>query len=351
MLLLSPDINCFCGINGSGKTNLLDSIYYLSFTRSFFSSSDQILIQNEMNWFSIEGKYDRDNLEEIVRISYIKGEKKSLKVNNEEMKRFSDHIGNYPLVMISPGDIMLIHESGEERRKFMDGMISQTDRFYLNQLLSYNRTLEQRNKLLKDMAEQGRMDDTLLESYNELLIGFGTYIHKKRTEFLAEFIPVFRDSYVGMSSSNEIVDIHYESELNHREFSILMRDTATADFHAGRTTKGIHRDDLEFRIDNQPLKKYGSQGQQKSFVTSLKLAQYSILKKHTQTLPLLLLDDLFEKLDSIRLERLIKMISENQFGQLFITDTHLDRLQSLLSGIKNKKVSYFITEYGNISEI
>lgn len=350
-LSFNPQVNCLTGKNGSGKTNLLDAIYYLSFTRSFFHTPDQQIIQHEAGYLRVEGIYKRNELEEKVVIALQKGEKKSLKVNNNEVRKFADHIGQYPLVMITPNDIMLIHEGSEERRKFLDGMIAQTDKVYLNNLLAYNRTLEQRNRQLKVFAENGAFDETLLASYNEQLIRYGEALHIKRSSFLQEFIPVFRSYYQTISSSTELVNLIYESELNNNSLTHLLQQFEANDLAAQRTTKGIHKDDLLFEINAFPLKKYGSQGQQKSFIIALKLAQFSYLNQHMGIKPLLLLDDIFEKLDGERLKKLLSMIAHDDFGQIFITDTDLERLQLIFSLMPGVGVKYFSVNQGTIHEL
>ncbi|MES2779068.1 MAG: DNA replication/repair protein RecF [Bacteroidota bacterium] len=349
---LCPQVNCFVGKNGAGKTNVLDAIYYLSFTKSFLNNSDQQHIQqNSTDYFFIEGAFIRNELAESVRITVQRGAKKSVQVNNNEHKKLSDHIGLYPLVMIAPNDIMLIHEGSEERRKFLDGFISQFDKIYLADLLSYNRVLEQRNRQLKLFAEQQYMDVTLLQTYNEQLIRYGTSIYLKRTEFMEQFIPVFRSFYTIISNGNETVDLQYETDVQTQSMDELLRSTEHNDLAAQRTTKGIHKDELIFTLNGQPLKKFGSQGQQKSFIISLKLAQYDYLKQKTLVKPLLLLDDIFEKLDEHRLNTLLNMISHGDFGQLFITDTHLQRLQDVFHTMPQVTVKYFVVDNGSINEI
>ena len=347
----SPQVNCFVGSNGVGKTNLLDAIYYLSFTKSFFNTIDQQNIVHGHDFFSIEGNFTKGEIDEKVRIVVQRGEKKSVKLNNNEYRKFSDHIGSYPAVIITPNDTMLIHEGGEERRKFLDGMISQMDKIYLNDLLMYNRVLENRNKQLKLFAEMQTFNITLLESLNEQLIRFGNSIYEKRKHFLDSFIPVFRKYYQDISSSNETVDLIYESHLHETSFEKLINENENADLTAQRTTKGIHKDEMEFMIGGFPLKKFGSQGQQKSFIISLKLAQYEYLKEKTGIKPLLLLDDIFEKLDELRLNKLLAMIAHDAFGQIFITDTHYDRLKTVFNGMKAVQVKYFSVQNGLINEI
>lgn len=347
---LCTQVNCFVGKNGAGKTNLLDALYYLSFTKSFFNTIDHQNIQHGEDYFSIQAKYTKNNLDEEVLLVYLKG-KKTLKLNNNDVKKFSDHIGSYPLVMITPNDMALLHEGSEERRKFLDGIISQTDKLYLSDLLAYNRILEQRNKQLKQFAENSYLDETLLETYNAQLVKHGKEVHEKRTLFLAQFIPVFNLYYEKISASNETVSITYESDLSKHDFEKLLLQYLSVDIAAQRTNKGIHKDELDFRINQFGLKKFGSQGQQKSFIIALKLAQYEYLKQRTGIKPLLLLDDIFEKLDQTRLNTLLQMIAQDEFGQIFITDTHLARLQEVFDELPTVDIKYFLVDAGNITEI
>jgi DNA replication and repair protein RecF len=346
---LLPQVNCFVGKNGAGKTNLLDAIYYLSFTKSFFGTQDQQHVMAGTDDMRIEGTYYRNSMEEEVEMIWQKG-KKHIKVNNNDVKRFSEHIGNYPLVMIAPNDIMLIYEGSEDRRKFLDGMIAQTDKLYLTHLLTYNRSLEQRNRLLKNYAEGGMLDPLLLESYNEQLIQSGTLVYDTRKQFLLAYTPVFQQFYERISEAAEPVSITYTSDLHHYTFADLLQYTESQDLSAARTTKGIHKDDIEFTIGNYPLRKRGSQGQQKSFIIALKLAQYDYLKQATQNKPLLLLDDIFEKLDGQRLHLLLSMIANDVFGQICISDTHLDRLHQVFQPMQ-VPVKYFMIDKGIIHEI
>jgi DNA replication and repair protein RecF len=349
---LCAEVNCFTGNNGAGKTNILDAIHYLSFTKSAFNPTDQQHIRNgEGDFFFMEGKFNRNGLDESVRIAFQKGRKKSVKVNNNEHPRIAEHIGLYPLVMIAPNDIMLIHEGSEERRRFMDSFIAQLDKVYLTDLMNYNRVLEQRNKQLRIFAESGTTDVLLLQTYNEQLIRLGTSIHLKRVDFLTQFIPVFGKLYEVISGASESVDLVYESALNQIPFSDLLLQSERNDLAAQRTTQGIHKDELVFTINQNPLRKFGSQGQQKSFIIALKLAQYQYLKQKTGIKPLLLLDDIFEKLDENRLKTLLAMIAQGDFGQLFITDTHLHRLQEVFTGMPLVQVKYFHVDAGSIAEL
>jgi DNA replication and repair protein RecF len=349
---LCRGVNCFTGNNGAGKTNLLDAVYYLSFTKSFLNGSDQQhILQNGADYFFIEAEFDRNGLSENVRIAVQRGRKKTVHLNNNEHNKLSDHIGLYPLVMIAPNDILLIQEGSEERRKFMDGFLSQFDKEYLTDLLSYNRVLEQRNKQLKEYAQQGYIDKVLLQTYNEQLIRYGIPIYLKRNQFMESFVPVFRNFYQILSGGNEEVNVVYETDLHDHHLDALLRNSERNDFAAQRTTKGIHKDELLFTIRNYPLKRYGSQGQQKSFIIALKLAQYAYLNQQTGIKPLLLLDDIFEKLDEHRLNTLLQMIAQGDFGQIWITDTHLPRLKEVFERMPQVPVKYFSVDNGNINEI
>lgn len=349
---LCPEVNCFVGNNGAGKTNILDAIYYLAFTKSYFGSNDaQQIKQGETDYFFIESQIEKENLSEQVSIAYKQGAKKTVKVNNNEHVKLGDHIGLYPLVMIAPNDILLILEGSEERRKFIDGFIAQGDKAYLFQLLAYNRILDQRNKQLKKFAEHGYTDLVLLQTYNEQLEQYGTFIYQKRAAFTTEFVPVFQKYYQLLSGGNETVSIAYQSDLEATTFANLLQQQHPIDLASQRTTKGIHKDDWIFYIKGQLLKKMGSQGQQKSFIIALKLAQYDYLKHQTKLKPLLLLDDIFEKLDAQRLQTLLSMIAHHDFGQLFITDTHLNRLQEVFNSMPQVMVKYFNVQQGTITDI
>lgn len=347
---LSGQVNCFVGRNGAGKTNVLDAVYYLSFTKSYFNAVDAQNVKHGTDFFSVQAKYDRNNLDEEALLVLYRG-KKTLKLNNNEVKKFSEHIGQYPLVIITPNDIMLLHEGSEERRRFIDGIISQVDKVYLSDLLLYNRTVEQRNKQLRLFAEGNYYDNDLLESYNQLLDKHGTPLFVKREAFLKHYIPIVNGFYQLISEQQEEVNIIYQSDLLLNGFTQLLEQSALNDRSAQRTTKGVHKDELEFTINGFPLKKMGSQGQQKSFIIALKLAQYEYLKQQTTVKPLLLLDDIFEKLDEHRLKALLLMIANDDFGQILITDTHYERVQQVFSSINQVEVKYFMVDNGTINEI
>lgn len=346
----SKQVNCFVGKNGAGKTNVLDAVYYLSFTKSYFNASDAQNVKHGEGFFSIKASYQKNTVDESALLVVQKG-KKTLKINNNDVKKFSDHIGQYPLVMITPNDIMLLHEGSEERRKFVDGILSQVDKVYLHDLLMYNRTLEHRNKQLRLFAEQNDYNHTLIETYNDLLVKHGTSVFIKREQFLQQYIPLVNHYYQIISQQQEPINIIYQSDLLINNFSALLQQSIHNDRAAQRTTKGIHKDELEFTIAGYPIKKMGSQGQQKSFIIALKLAQYEFLKQQTSLKPLLLLDDIFEKLDEHRLTALLEMIAHDDFGQIWITDTHYNRVQQVFASLQQVDVKYFMVDNGTISEV
>ena len=347
--LFSETVNAFKGNNGAGKTNLLDAIHYLSLCKSFSNPIDSQQIKQEKEFFVIQGKFNKSDNEELIAIGVKKNQKKQFKRNKKEYTRLADHIGLFPLVMISPNDISLILEGSEERRKFIDNAISQTDNHYLDELIIYNKTLQNRNASLKNMADAGNFDATLLEIYDEQLVKCGTKIFEKRKAFIEVFMPVFNHHYQYISNQNEMVELVYESQLFDQDFQTLLSNSLRKDRILQRTTTGIHKDELVFSIHQMPLKKFGSQGQQKSFLIALKLAQYAILYEIKGFKPLLLLDDIFDKLDDHRVKKLMKMVSDEDFGQIFITDTSAIRLKAIFSEI-GKLPQIFEIENGKVNE-
>jgi len=329
----SPRLNTFIGNNGAGKTNLLDALYSLSFSKSFFSTSDQLNVTYDENWFMIQGKYLRESAEETVVYGFQSGQKKLLKRNGKAYKKMSDHIGLFPLVMVSPSDASLILGGSEERRKFMDGVISQYNSAYLEDLLRYNRVLLQRNNLLKKAAESGRLDNDMLDVYDGELTYCGFRIHQQRKEFVKNLKPVFQFFYSQISGGNEQVGLVYQSELNRQTFEKLLKESLACDRAARFTTTGTHKDDLRLTLAGYPLKKAGSQGQQKTYLVSLKLAQFEFIREISGVKPILLLDDIFDKLDKNRVEEIVKMVAGDRFGQIFITDTNRDHLDSILHSV------------------
>lgn len=332
----SPDVNCFTGNNGEGKTNLLDAIHYLCFTKSFFNPLDSQNILHDEPFFVVQGVFDLDGTEEEIFCGQKRNQKKQFSRNKKEYSRLADHIGFLPCVMVSPSDAELIYEGSEERRKFIDSIISQLDKDYLNDLIGYNRVLTQRNALLRHFGETQTFDSQNLELWDEQLATLGSRIYAKRKDFIAHFILLFRQHYVDLSGGREKVEIAYESQLHHGDLMKQLKSAQRKDRAVEYTTVGIHKDDLVFEMDGKPVKKFGSQGQQKSLLIALRLSQYDIVKKTKGFDPILLLDDVYDKLDDLRVRRLMEMVSSHHFGQIFITDTSPDRIKKLFSGIKTE---------------
>jgi len=336
-LTVDEKINCFLGKNGSGKTNLLDAIYYLSFTKSAVNPYDLQNIRTGQPGFFIKGLFDIGGKQKEVVCSFQQGEKKILREDSQDYTRFSEHLGKYPIVLIAPQDIELIWDGAELRRKFFDTLISQLDRQYLDNLIIYNHQLKQRNSFLRTFSERGNVDQDLLESYDEKIILTGDYIFKTRSERLLEFIPKFKQHYNFLvRESDEIADIHYKTDLKNGDFQSLLKKNLQRDLILQRTSVGIHRDDFLFTLKGQELKRVGSQGQQKSFLIGLKLTEFEILAEQKRMKPILLLDDIFDKLDDFRIHQLMKLVSQGTFGQLFITDARKGRSEQILkeAGIK-----------------
>ncbi|TAF47715.1 MAG: DNA replication/repair protein RecF [Sphingobacteriales bacterium] len=348
-LSFSDTVNVFTGNNGAGKTNLLDAIHYLSLCKSYFNPIDSQQIKHDKDFFVLQGKFQKNNAEEIIAVGVKKNQKKQFKRNKKEYPRLADHIGLLPLVMISPNDISLILEGSEERRKFIDNALSQTDNYYLDELILYNKTLQNRNALLKHIAERGNFDASLLEVFDEQLVACGTKIFEKRKAFIEVFMPVFNKHYQYISHQTEVVELVYESQLFTGSFKNLLRNSLQRDRTLQRTTTGIHKDELVFTIGRMPLKKFGSQGQQKSFLIALKLAQYSILFDLKGFKPMLLLDDIFDKLDEQRIKKLMTMVSNEDFGQIFITDTNTSRIKFIFNEI-GKTPQIFEIDNGKVNE-
>ncbi len=332
----SPQINCFVGNNGVGKTNILDALNYLSVGKSFLGNSDFQNIKENEDFFTIESEIQNEEKEDIIKILLPKEAKKIIKKNDKTYDRIADHIGYLPSVMISPYDSNLISDSGESRRRFLDAMISQTDYEYLYSLIQYQKTLQQRNALLKYFAKNRTFDKDSLEIYNEPISGFGTKIFEKRKEFVEKLNPVVQHFYEIISGGNENVSVVYSSHLAENNFEKLLSENLEKDRVLTYTSKGIHKDDLVFEMNGNLLKKFGSQGQQKSFLISLKLAQIKRIKELTGKNPILLLDDIFDKLDDNRVSQLISLINQENFGQMFITDTHRERTESVVKRINEE---------------
>lgn len=343
-LEFSPKINCFIGNNGMGKTNLLDAIYYLSFCKSHSNSIDSQNILHNADFFVIQGKYQvGENYEEIY-CGMKRRQKKQFKRNKKDYERLSDHIGLLPLVLVSPDDSSLINEGSDERRKFIDSVISQYNKNYLSELLHYNNALKQRNALLK---LETPADTSLFEIWEEQMVAHGHYIYNKRKEFIEEFIPIFQNFYSFISSGNEQISLSYLSQYDKYDVKKHIEETRQRDIILGYSTCGIHKDELEMQLDTYPIKRVGSQGQNKTYLISLKLAQFDFLKRIHKISPLLLLDDIFDKLDSERVKKIIELVSEDYFGQIFITDTNREHLDHILSQI-DQPSSIFKVNNGSV---
>lgn len=332
-LQFSDGVNVFAGNNGAGKTNILDAVHYLSLCKSYFNPIDSQQIKKDADFFMLNGVFNKNERNDTVACAIKRNQKKQFKLNKKEYPRLADHIGKYPLVMISPYDISIIIEGSEERRKFIDNVISQTDNRYLDELISYNKLLANRNALLKRIAETGRYDPALLEVMDEQLIAAANHIFAKRKVFMESFTAIFNAHYRFISDDAEMVELQYDSQLLQDDMATLLKRTLEKDRVLERTTAGIHKDDLLFSIHGMPMKRFGSQGQQKSFLIALKLAQYSYLYQQTGFKPLLLLDDIFDKLDENRITKLMQMVSNHDFGQVFITDTSISRVNEVFKKI------------------
>ena len=332
----SSEINCFVGNNGAGKTNILDALHYISMGKSFLGNSDFQNIKEDENFFSIESEIEGEEKNDIIKILLQKETKKIIKKNEKTYERMADHIGFLPSVMISPYDANLISDGGESRRKFLDAMISQTDSEYLFNLIQYQKTLQQRNALLKYFQKNRTFDLDSLEIYKEPITKFGSQIFKKRQLFVEAILPTIQHFYTIISKGNEKVTVIYESDLNEDNFENLLTKNLEKDRQLTYTSKGIHKDDLRFEMNGNLIKKFGSQGQQKSFLIALKLAQIKRIKEITNKNPILLLDDIFDKLDDNRVSQLIELVNEQNFGQIFITDTHKERTESVVKRINEE---------------
>lgn len=326
----SSPINVFVGNNGVGKTNLLDAIYHLALGKSYFNPMATQNVHFDADFFVLEGHFQKNEQEEIILCSYKKGAKKLVKRNGKAYEKIADHIGLIPLVIISPSDQDLIVTGSSTRRKFIDGIIGQTDKAYLQNLLQYNRVLEQRNALLKYFAANQEFDATTLGIYNAQLVELSEPIYERRKAFMDQFVPIFQKRYRQISDPTEAVNIHYQSQLDEQTLDNWLEQNLTKDRAVQYTTAGLHKDDLIFVLKGHPIKKFGSQGQQKSFLIALKLAQFDYIRELQGVPPIVLLDDIFDKLDQERVTRIVQLVSTDAFGQLFISDTHADRTEKAL---------------------
>ena len=343
-----PKINCFLGKNGSGKTNLLDAVHYLAFTKSAINPTDTQNIRFKETQFLIKGRFSIEGRQKEVVCAFQHGQKKVVREDDQDYLKFSDHVGKYPVVLITPQDIELIWGSAEQRRRFFDTLLSQLDRFYLESLIAYNHQMKQRNTLLRRFSESGAVDTELLASYDYAICIAGNYIHQSRKNLLQEFIPKLKMHYRFIAQDSEAVDIQYRSDLDQGDFATQLKNHVQRDILLQRTSCGVHRDDFLFLLNRNDLKKIGSQGQQKSFLISLKLSEFQIIADKKGLKPILLLDDIFDKLDDDRIHHLMKLVAEGMFGQIFITDARKDRSRSILedAGIEAK---IFVVENGNLT--
>lgn len=342
--------NCLVGDNGSGKTTVLDAIHYLSLCKSYFNPLDQQNIRYEEGFFLVQGAFERHGELDKLSCGVKNGVKKQFKRNDKEYNRLADHIGKYPVVMLTPNDIDLIKEGSEVRRKFMDAIISQYSREYLDKLMSYNRAMVQRNNLLRYFAENNTFDDDMLLVWDEQLINYGSFIHAERVKFVVDFIPGFNSLYHEIAPGAESVSLKYITELEENSLVRLLQASRSADRAARRTTQGIHKDDLDFLIDGNPIRRFGSQGQQKTFLIALKLAQFEFVERATGVKPVLLLDDIFDKIDDKRVAALMTLVSQQRFGQIFITDTSEERIPKMFRDI-DAELRIFHVDRGQIQSV
>lgn len=345
-LIFSEKFNCFLGSNGVGKTNLLDAIYYLSFTKSHLNAIDSHLIQHEADYFMLRGLYSFAGEEEQISAVVKRGVKKQFKRGDKAYMRMSDHIGVIPAVLISPSDQDLIAEGSGERRRFLDTVISQYDKTYLHSLMRYNQALMSRNALFKS---ETMPDGDILEIYEQQMAVEAQYIYEKRKNFVDGFVPVFKTYYNAIAGETEQVELNYISHSEKGDLAPLQAECRSRDFAVGYTTRGSHKDDLVMLLDGYPIKRTGSQGQNKTYLIALKLAQYIYLKQHKGLMPLLLLDDIFDKLDAERVERIVSITSAEEFGQIFITDTNRNHTEQLMQHIPSQ-TKIFTVKSGEITQ-
>ena len=331
--LLDPKINCFVGNNGVGKTNILDAVYHLSMGKSYFNVRNDQLINRGKDYMLVDGVFELNNKNESIVFSLKIGEKKVLKRNGKPYKKFSNHIGLIPVVLISPYDNDLINEGSSERRKFIDSIISQNDKEYLINLIAYTRVIQNRNKLLKQYNKSVDFDLDTIKVYDDQIYKLSDPIFKARDKFIKEFTPLVLEKYKNISGDKEKISIEYKSDLINNNIENLIKDSFQKDVILQYTSVGLHKDDFIFNIDENRIKRFGSQGQQKSFLIALKLAQFDYLKNKTGNSPILLMDDIFDKLDLMRVKRIVEIVNSTNFGQLFLSDTDKERIEKVLSSL------------------
>lgn len=350
----SDKLNCFVGLNGQGKTNILDAIYYLSFTKSAYNAIDSQNINHDEDMAMVQGKYVDGETEEVIACGLKRGVKKQFRRGKKDYKRLLDHIGLIPLVMVSPQDSELVVEGSEERRRFMDGVISQYNKAYLEHLTQYNALLKQRNSLLKQYENVGleQLPTDLFEVLEMQMVQHAEPIYTERVKFIEQFTPYFQEVYRAISGDKEQVSLGYLSQLHERDLSESFARTRARDIIIGWTSQGVHKDELEMKLGEYPLKRVGSQGQQKSYLLAMKLGQALYLNSvhAVNQKPILLLDDIFDKLDSERVERIVQLVVGQQFGQIFITDTDRQHLTSILrENARDAKIWH--VENGEVTEL
>ena len=347
-LSFSPKLNCFFGQNGMGKTNLLDAVYFLSFCKSAGNPIDSQNICHDADFFVIQGFYEAaDGTPEEIYCGMKRRQKKQFKRNKKEYTRLSDHIGFLPLVMVSPADSELIAGGSDERRRFMDVVISQYDKEYLDALIRYNKALVQRNTLLK--SEQP-VEEELFLVWEEMMAQAGEVVFRKREAFIREFIPIFQSFYSFISQDREKVGLSYDSHARDASLLEVLKESRARDQIMGYSLRGVHKDELNMLLGDFPIKREGSQGQNKTYLVALKLAQFDFLKRTGTTVPLLLLDDIFDKLDASRVEQIIKLVAGDSFGQIFITDTNREHLDRILHKV-GSDYKMFRVEQGTVAEM
>ena len=330
---LDPKINCFVGDNGVGKTNILDAVYHLSMGKSYFNVKNDQLINRGKDYMLVDGVFELNNKNESIVFSLKIGEKKVLKRNGKPYKKFSNHIGLIPVVLISPYDNDLINEGSSERRKFIDSIISQNDKEYLINLIAYTRVIQNRNKLLKQYNRSVDFDLDTIKVYDDQIYKLSEPIFKARDKFIKEFTPLVLEKYKHISDDKEKISIEYKSDLINNNIENLIKDSFQKDVILQYTSVGLHKDDFVFNIDENRIKRFGSQGQQKSFLIALKLAQFDYLKNETGNSPILLMDDIFDKLDLMRVKRIVEIVNSTNFGHLFLSDTDKERIEKVLSSL------------------
>ncbi len=348
-LEFDPNVNIFTGLNGQGKTNLLDAVHYLSACKSYFNPIDSQNIRHGEDFFVVEGIFENGEGRDKIYCGVKRGQKKVFRRNKADYERLAEHIGRYPAVVISPYDKDLISEGSDVRRRFTDSIISQYNRRYLDHLIDYNKVLRQRNSLLKYFWENRTFDADNLEVWSAQLRDLGAAVFAERQRFIESFIPVFQKHYSAVSGDAEMPGLEYSSDLARGDFAETLSASLEKDRRTSYTNTGVHKDDLKFSVGGHPLKKFGSQGQQKTFLIALKLAQFDLIKEATGRKPVLLLDDIFDKIDDVRVQHLMRLVNDRNFGQIFITDTHAGRVRDIFSDMADS-VKVFDVDKGKVYE-